>query len=49
MNSLVKAFIATHPPDDPWLDEPWTEEELRLLREAETQEGVLWDDDQEDK
>lgn len=26
---------------DPWLDEPWTEEEQRLLREAEQQEGVL--------
>ena len=27
---------------DPWLDEPWTEEELRVLDDAERNAGVPW-------
>lgn len=28
--------------EDPWLNEPWTEEELKVLAEAEKEEGLPW-------
>jgi len=43
MSELLEEYLKTHPIDDPWLDEPWTEEELRLLEEAERSEGIPWD------
>lgn len=27
---------------DPWLDQPWTEEELKMIEAADWEEGIPW-------